>query len=577
MNLLSRLTLSSRQHLACVIGLASLSVGYGQESQLQQWAKMMPEGVTVLTAVRDSGELLKDYEQSGVGGFFKDPLVKEWLSPKAGKNGEKSLEERTKEMLGMSWEDWMRMYSGTVAVGICYQDKKLDMITLASAPADTAAQLKVRDSDLAERKKKDPTLARSEEEIAGVKVQVEAGEKPESRRFWAVTGGLEIISSDRMLMKQMLGNVAAGGGKNLSLQKQLNKALEKAGADADMVVVLDLASMTSVLQSQLAEMKPDNAMAMFASPEILRAIGVTEMESLSLAATLKDGLGYLDVVVKHSAEPTGLITSLFRTTAAEASPLPLVPADADSFSVASYSIPQVYENLLQCVLKLGPLGGMAMMQVSALEQQLKVKFKEDVVDALDDSLFQVQFIGEGEDLVGTSVTGVKLKDKAKLEKSLPKLMASSVQQGSVEAATVEGNTVWTMKPALKGKEASSLRFSLMLTDGYLLLCQGQPAQVQKVVARLKDASGPSGWDSAEVKSALALLPPHSSSLSITKPTAVVRQLAKVTSLTGGAKDAATQAVAPTAELVQKYFGTLAGGYYVSPDGTHARMILTPGK
>jgi hypothetical protein len=255
----------------------------------------------------------------------------------------------------------------------------------------------------------------------------------------------------------------------------------------------------------------------------------------------------------------------------------LIPADADSFSVTSYSIPRLYENLMKCVMKLGPLGGMAMMQVAQLEQQLQVNFKQDVVDAMEDNLIQVHYVGEGADLVGTSVTGMKLKDKTKLEKSLPKLMASAIKSGSVESSTVAGDLVWTMKPALKGAEASTLRMSLILTDSYLLLCQGQPDKAAKVVARIKEATGPSGWDSPEVKSALALLPPHSSSLSVTKPTAVVQQIVKMSSLSKDTKEATNAAAAPTPELVQKYFGILAGGYYVSPDGTHARMILTPGK
>jgi hypothetical protein len=425
-----------------------------------------------------------------------------------------------------------------------------------------------------------------------------------------VVDGTYIEASSEELLEAAVANLKAGAGQGGPMVEQLQRVTEITGASQDVSIGLDLITFVKAVEAKMMEeaSKKDEAANPFSPAMFMGVLGLEELHSMAISMDLSEKGYTSDVVFTHADGAKGLLPSLLRGTGKEVQQLPIIPAGTDIFGVSSYSLANVYDSIMDALQKLGPIAGMATMQLKNLEDKLGTSIRDDLLGSMDDTIVQAQQTPGAGDLVGSAVTAFKLKDKARFKASFDAIMKTAGQGFAMfEESEVHGTKVMSLKSSLTpdSPEANATKIAFAITDEYFVFSQGKPEMLNKFLARLKNQDGPSAWDEAEVQSVITALPKNPSSMSATRPAAMVKMLVglvtTVQELSGkqkktqfeedlekeeGGKKAAAKVdeeqddwfdpkAAPSNELMQRYFGATASGYYLLPDAVHVKIISPP--
>jgi hypothetical protein len=250
------------------------------------------------------------------------------------------------------------------------------------------------------------------------------------------------------------------------------------------------------------------------------------------------------------------------------------------------------------ISKLGPMAAMATMSIAQQEQALGVTLKGDFFGSLDATMIDIQKLSPPTNTnplpTISAVTMIKLKDKPRFMaavEAIKKLAGDGFKM--FEETEHEGATIYSVKPSLTpgadGADNNESPFSYCITDEYVILAQGGVQMLHKVLARLKNADGPSAWDAADVQAALAALPKDYTGAGIAKSGALLRTLATTLAkfqessdkvlkkAKDGDKDTRfidTSATPPDA-VFEKYFGTGVSGVYALPQAIQMKYLMMP--
>jgi hypothetical protein len=577
----------------------------------------MPEGVIAAVTVKDAAELLKDWEGSGAARFLQDEAVKKWMAPLY-KDGVPLWESSFKEATGKNFSEIAKVASGSIVAGITVNMEAADEsekgggVILMDVTGKEAEMQALQQQRLEIMKRdKEPKAVMKELEVfdyKGGKIMSDETDEAKLKSCWVVVDGVNVEASSEALLEEMVANMKSGSGHSDSLSEQIQRVSEISGQTSDMTVTMDLTAFVEMIQMKMMQdaAKQDANASPFNPAMFMGAFGMEDLRAMAFTMDLSDKGYTSDFIFSHTDGATSLLPSLFRGTGKEAEQLPVIPAGADVFSVSSYSIANIYDSLLAAVEKLGPMSAMVTGQIGAFEQKIGTTIRNDFLGSIDDTIIQLQTLPASGEIVSSAVTGFKLKDKARFQASFDAIMKSVGQGfGVFEETEVHGFKVKSMKPSLtaSGPEAEALKFAFAITNDYFLFSQGKPEMLNKLLARMKSPDGPSAWEDAAVQSAIAALPKNTSSLGVTRPGAIVKAIVTMatTMQTMAAKDktetadeddedddkpAKTKpaktddvwfdpAAAPSDELIGRYFGATASGYFLQPDAVHVRFIAPP--
>lgn len=586
--------------------------------KLDEWYKLVPKNTFALVAVKDVPELLADWDKQSFSKFLADEQVQRWIAP-ARKDGQWPWDAFFKEMNGETLEQTLKRYNGSMLVVMAadspdeVEDNGSDFAVCLSEAGDKQKELedmKLREWEI--RKKEEPELKGSKREIGGVTVNILAYDSEDDAGWddgYAFVNGVMVEATALPLMEHFVAALNTGAAEGSPVVSgHLARMEGLTEGNTDVTIYLNGEQLVGWLETTLKDKAGANANAAMDPSLFLNALGTAELQALSVHMDFADVLSRMDVTLLHPEKPQGLV-SLFRGTATEVTTPTFIPADVMAGNVSRYSLEASYDKLMGMVAKLGPLSMMAVMQIGQIEQQMGVKIKEDLLGSLDDEYFDVADGGLEDE---SQVVAFKVKDRARLAGALESLKRFAGNGfGVFEESDYLGFQVNSLKMAQAqeaGKPATEIAYCL--ADGYLLLGTGKLTTLKKVLARMKDPSGPSIWDSPQVQEQIKLLPPKYIGLGVADGGKQMQTIAAALgALQGqagvlgkkgpkkkkgpgkGPKAAAEEDLedegdeeglesyfdakaVPSSEVFKRYFGSSVTGMYNPPDAVHVRVLST---
>ncbi|QIF04372.1 hypothetical protein [Roseimicrobium sp. ORNL1] len=598
-------------------------------SKIEDLVKLLPESAVVIIGLKDTQELVKDWDSSDAGRFMEDEAVKRWMAPLY-KDGESSWDKFFNKKTGTTFREALTIYPGASAAGFVVEN--VEDFDSEETRHVSVSDIKGKETEFAAAKAKQldaykgdeyPDAVLKTKEIDGVEVSYISEDKEEDAWWieaWAVVDGLVIEASDEDLVTEMISRVKAAQGQNPAAA-HFARLAELRGATADITVYGHLDSVFDMAKThfdELAKEKPSPLMPQ----HVYDALGLKELHATAACIDLNDKQARGELVLFHDEKPQGLFPALIRGTSTEVPQPAFFPADVDSGTVTRTSPGEIYDSILKAVNKLGPMALMATGQIGALEKEAGISIRNDLLGSMDDLYLEISKTtptAAGALPTPNQVTAFKLKNPARFQSSfdaLWKLVGNGF--GAFEESDYEGHKIFVMKPAFSGQQGSGeqgFKFAYTVTDEYVFLAQGAPDLLHKVLGRLKNSpAGTSLWDQPQSQAALAALPGGFTALGVSNSSAILRTV--LTTMAGAqamvphgnaaaksekkgpkgpkskpdATDAKEEggedsedadegffdpAASPPDEVFDRYFGVGASAVYSHPDATQIIYISQP--
>lgn len=603
-----------RTHLALALLFVSILPASAAD-RLEQWYNLMPKGTAGVIAVKNTPELLADWDKSSYAKFMQDDEAKRWMAPMR-EDSDAPWDKYFKEHYGNGMYDTLKDYPGAVVSFLVLEDfaefeknpPEVSLCEVAGKQKEIEAHM---NAEVEAKKKENDAVQLRAEDIGGVSVQIAAeGDGPEAPwvTSWAMVGDVMIEANRRKLMEYMIAALKNGAGDAPGVAREhLARIGQITNGGADMMIYFNGTRLLELGEKALAkadaEKKDDNkaagGMSFDIKPkQIMDMLGAQELQAVAFTAELQDTQTRIDMTILHPQKPAGIL-SLMRGTNGEATLPPFIPQGILTASVARVDFGTVYDGLLGMISKLGPMAMMVTMQIPQLEAQMGFKIREDLLGSFDDEVIQAQ---DGDGTKDSQVMGFKVKDADKLGGALDGLKRfAGAGFGAFEESDYLGFNINTLKTSQTG---GTTEVAYCNTGKYLLISVGTQDTLKKILARMKDPSGPAVWDSAHVQNLLSLVPKNYNGVGITDAGRLLNMVATAAaaleSKTGGKGAAAKKkgpgkkALAPeedaaaavsggwfdaearpSNETFQRYFGSLLSTSYSLPDALHLHYLTTP--
>jgi hypothetical protein len=586
--------------------------------KVEEWTKLMPESARLVLSIRNTPELLKDWDASALGRFMDDEAVKRWMAPLY-KDGVPAWDKSMLDISGSTFAENFSIYAGTTVSAFIaegpedFENREVRYVTLSEIAGKEAEMEAAKVKQLeAHRKKEHPKAAQVAKEIDGVNVKALAESDDADAEWlegWAVVDGVLLEASDAELMEEMIGRLKGGAEKDNPLAGRLTRLTEIRGSEADLTFFVDLSSLIKMMQEKLTEEAGQNAGGSpFTPAQLFSALGMEELQGAALCVDFTDAHSRADFVLLHAEKPEGIVPALLRGSGTDVPQPAFMPADVAAGGVNRQSLAAIYDTLFKSILKLGPLAAMATMQITAMEQKAGMSLRNDLLGSLDDVYMQVETFSPGaagSPPTNSSVTGFKLKNPERFQAAfdaLLKLMGDGF--GVFEESEFEGHKVFSMNKTAQGM------IGYAIAGDYFFFMQGAPDLLHKVLRRIDSQSGPGFWDQPRTQAALAAIPPGYTGANVSNGSTIVRTVLTTMSQAqamvpqgagvpgggkgpkgpkgpkskggGGSKSAEPgdtawfdDSATPADEVFDRYFGMGASGFYSHPDATQILYISVP--
>jgi hypothetical protein len=602
--------------LSTLTALALLALP-AHADKLDAWYKLLPKNTVGLIAIKSAPELLADWEKGGLGKMMKDEEFLKWTAPSR-VDGQYALDKQFKEETGESMEDFLKRIQGSVLVTFAgdsvadFSAKGAPFVMLVEVGDQQAKIEELLKKDEDEDIEKNSALKKITKDVAGVPLQIlaesEAVDAP-WKQAHAFVDGVMVMGDRPALVEHFVAALKSGTSETSeAVTSHLSRLSQLSEGNTDLTVYLNGETLMKWLQGALVDSMKNGKSAMPMDPGmIFGALGVSELQSIGFMMDLSDTQSRLDMAILHPDKVSGIL-SLFHGSSTEVSLPSFIPADVLGAQVMRQSLSQVWDGLLGMVGKLGPLAMMATMQVGQIEQQLGFKIKEDLLASLADEYIQAE---DGTALEPSQVIGIKIKDRPRLVGALDGLKRFVGQGfGAFEESEYLGHQISIFKATMKGAAAGgkTQEVAYCVTENYLFFSIGKQELLKKMLARMKEPSGPSIWDAPRTQELIGMLPKNYVGLGVSDASKqiemVIEALTTVQKQTGGSKKAATKskkgpgkgpktdseeesisAVAsgtwfdpkatPSADMFKKYFGSTISGTYSNPTSIHIRALSKP--
>jgi hypothetical protein len=587
-----------------------------QADKLDQWYKLLPKNTLGVISIKDTPELLADWEKGGFAKMMEDPEFKKWVAPGM-KDGEFPIEKGFKEDVGESMGDFLKRLQGSIMIAIAadspedFKDTGGPAIALIEVGDQEAKIEELLQHNFDSEIQKDSTRKKITQEIAGVTVQILAeSDAPDAawRMAHAFVDGVMIMGVRESLFEHFISALKTGTADSSEVVTgHLTRLAEQSEGNADITLYTNGETLMKWMEEGITKSSQSGKKSAmpFDPSMIIAALGANELQSIGLMIDLTETQSRVDLAILHPEKIEGILTFL-QGSSTEVSLPSFIPGDALSGQVSRQSLSAVYDHLLAMVAKLGPMAMMATMQISQLEQQMGFKIKEDLFGSLEDESIQ---IADGTAEAQSQVIGLKVKDRARLGGALDGLKRFIGQGfGAFEESDFLGNNISLFKAtAAQAPGAKSTEIAYCLTDDYLFFSIGKQDLLKKVLTRLKEAGEPSIWDAPRTQELIAMMPKGYSGLGVSDASKqiniMIEAMTAVQKQTGGAKkkpvaskskgpgkgpkvenevaglpapdsffDSKAQ---PSDEMFKKYFGTVVSGTYSKPGALLFRMLSKP--
>lgn len=615
-------TLSQSLLTGAFFAISAAAQGAGK---VEDWVKLLPESAVVVIGIKDTPELVKDWDSSGAGRFMEDEAVKRWMAP-VYKDGEAAWDKFFNKAAGTSFRDALSLYPGASVAGFLLEspedfesdDTRYVAISDIAGNENKVAEHRAKQVD-AYKKDEYPDAVLKSKEIDGVQVGYISdgdGEDAWWIESWAVVNGLLLEASNEELITDLIARAKDAQGEHPA-EAHFARLAEMRGGEADITVYCHLDPLIAMAKESLQEEAEKSPSPLITPQGIFDALGADELHAVAACIELNEEHARGDVVLFHDEKPQGIFPALIRGTSTEVPQLTFIPAEVDAASVNRASLGNIYDTVFKSLAKLGPMAMMLNGQIESLEKQAGTSIRNDLLGSLDDVYLEMTKFSpnaEGPLPAQNQISAFKLKNRDRFQSSfdaLWKLIGNGF--GVFEESEYEGHKIFMMKPSLSGGPraggAPSVNFGYVITDEYVFLVQGAPDLLHKVLGRLNNSpAGTSLWEQPQSQAALAALPRGFTAMSVSNGSAILRTMLTTMSQAqamvpkamkeersakkgpkskpGAAVEDEDEAgdadegifdpkAAPPEEIFDRYFGVGASAMYPLPDATHFIYISQP--
>lgn len=581
--------------------------------KLDEWFKLLPKNTIGVIAIKNTPELLADWDKSSFAKLMADEEFKKWTAPMI-KDGEAPWDKAFKETHGEGFYDTLKHYPGA-SMAILRGDSPEDFsgdkpplcaLSDAAGQEKSLEEMKARVAELSI--KKDDTLKLRTVDVEGVTVHILSNSEDADEGWedgYAFVDGTLVEAFSLEDMTYLITALKSGAGESSAVvADHLARLAQLTEGHTDLLLYINGETLVQwgVEAANAAAKENAQAQAMPISVEqIISALGAEELQAMALTLDLTDNQSRMDFALLHPAKPTGFV-SLLRGTQGEVTFPAFIPEDVLSGSVMRYSMVELWDKLIAMINKLGPMAAMATMQLSGVEAQVGVTLRDDFLGSLDDEYIEAT---DGSLQKQSQVLAFKVKDRNRLGGALDGIQRF-VGGGfaAFEESEFLGYKINKIKALNAQPDASEVAFCL--TDDYLLFSTGPQTLLKKVLSRMKEPSGPSLWENNRAQDLLGRLPNGYSGASIADGGKMMKVVMDAMSLvqeqagksgkkkgkgkkskgpkvSGGLVEEASDAAEtwfdpsamPSDAMWERYFGTSASGYYSPAEAIHYRSVTTP--
>jgi hypothetical protein len=590
--------------------------------QLETWQKILPKNTIGYLAIKSAPELVADWEKSGYGRLLADEAVKQWMAP-VYKDGEPAWDTALKKETGEGLHANLQRVTGS-AMFVIAADSPQDFEAMPKEAAPFMILLEVGDQQakieelIAKSRKtsleKHPEWKEITRDVAGVPLKVLAkSEDPDAAMdsAYAFVNGIWVFGDKLALFEHFLPALKTGAAETSeTVTRHLSRHTEISDGICDLSFYLNGEVLMQWAETALIEAMKSNKSPVPVDPKaIFATLGLAEVQSIGLSMDLSSAETRTDLAILHPEKPQGIISLLLGTSTEVTQPT-FFPADAVSAQIMRQSLGGIWDSLLAMVNKLGPVAMMATMQLGQVEQQVGFSIKDDLFGSLEDEYIQ---LNAGTEMSPSQVMGFKVRDRQRLAGALDSLKRF-IGQGfgaAFEDTEYLGHTISTYRAsqAATAPGVASTEIAYCLADGYLLFSTGSQELLKKLLARMKEPSGPSLWDSQRTQELIASLPKGYVGLGIADASEqllnVINAMTTVEKQTTGKKKGTAKkkgpgkaaaekagdkktdttgkgisqwfdlAAQPGPEVFKQYLGTEVSGTYNLPQAVHFRMLSKP--
>lgn len=606
--------MKSPRFLSLIAALSLLGGLTARADKLDEWYKLLPKNTIGIIAIKNTPELLADWDKSSFAKLQADEEFQKWTAPMR-KNGDTPWNKFFQETTGESMEENLKHYPGaTMAIftGDSPEDfsgdqQPVSALSEAAGHEKELEEMKAKEMEAAI--KKDEELKQRSLEVSGHTLHILA-DSEDSEEGWkmayAMVDGVMVEAPSLKMMEYLITALKSGSGENAEVvTNHLNRLAAITEGNTDVLIYLNGETLIQWGLDAAKKAAEDNpqAQAMPISPDqIISALGIEELQALAFSLDLTDTESRMEMVLLHAEKPSGIVT-LLRGTNEEATFPNFIPADVISGGSVRYSVVELWDKLLAIINKAGPMAAMATMQLSGAEAQAGVNLRDDLFASLDDEYVEIT---DGSIEKQNQVMAIKVKDKARLGGALDGVKRF-VGNGfaAFEETDFLGYTINTVKTM--NAQPGAAEFAFCLTEDYLIINTGPQTLLKKVLARIKEPTGPSIWENDRVQDLLARLPKGYSGATVSDAGKTMKIVVDALSMLQsqnafgakkskkGKKKKGPKAnaeeeeeakpedisawfdpnAAPSDAMWKRYFGTSVGGYYTPADAIYNRTITTP--
>lgn len=600
-----------RPRIFSIITLLSL-VGSltARADKLDDWFKLLPKNTVGVIAIKDTPELLADWDKSSFSKLMADEDFKKWTAPMM-KDGETPWDKTFKENNGEGLYDTLKRYPGAsmaVFIGDGPEDfsgEKQPLCALSDATGQEKAleELKAKEVELA--LKKNDALKQRTLDIAGATVHILA-DSEDSEEGWedgyAFVDGVLVEAFNLKDISYFITALKSGSGEGSEVvSNHLDRLARMSEGHTDVLVYVNGEALVQWgIDAAKAAAATSESQMPIAPDTIVEALGAQELQSIAFMLDITDEQSRMEMAVLHPEKPVGII-NLMRGVPGEVNLPSFIPPDVISGSVMNYSVLNLWDNLLAMINKFGPIAAMATMQLGGAEAQAGISIRDDLFASLDNEYIEIT---DGTLEKQSQVLAFKVKDRQRFGGGLDGVKRfAGGGFAAFEETEFMGYQISVVKTASAGAESPEI--ALCLTDDYFFISTGPQALLKKVLARIKEPAGPSIWENDRVQDLLARLPQGYIGAGVADGGKVMKVVVDAMSMvqdqagkTGKKKKKSKKAKGPKAsmdleelaaesdtwfdpdavpsdDMWKRYFGTTISGFYAPADAIHYRSISTP--
>lgn len=589
-----------------LLGLAALCLFFAsglRAGVLEDWYKLLPANTLGVIAVKNTPELVDDWNDGSFGRLLEDEEFKRWTAPMM-RDGVAPWNAFFKETTGEGLAETLRRYPGASLAAFAADspeevEKGLPFVALSEVGGkiDELREMKKREHELA--------LAGDEEvkartvELAGVEVSLLSNSEDDDT-LWesghAFVGEVLVEGNSRKLMEQTIASLKNGTPEaSPVVTGHLARLDTLAGGTPDLRIYFNgevLMRWVREAALKAGEKAGANSPLPISPGQVIDAFGLEQMQAMALMFDLGREQSHFDFALLHAEKPVGLL-ALLRTDVAGPAELPgFVPPDVISGSSARLSLVELWDELLTLIGRFGPAAALATAQLGVVEGQLGVKLRDDFFASFGDDYIEVT---DGSVTSPSQVIAFKVRDRNRLGGALEGIRRFvGAGFAAFEETEFLGQTIYSIKTPAAAEDNPGVAFCL--ADSHLLLSTGPQALLKTVLTRMKDPSGPGLWEGERARALLGRLPPGHIGVTVTDGSRLMKLMVEAATLAQSQMGGALQKKAkgpkapasggdgagifdmsspPSDAMWSRYFGQAIGAAYQPADAIHYRLLTLP--